>query len=175
DGIRDRNVTGVQTCALPISRVTGFVEFDSRKVAPGGLFLCFPGAKVDGHDFAEKAIEQGAVAVLAAREVGVPAIVVQPAGRIEGDGANAAIYANDTDGSAAAVVRALSDLAHYVTTKLTSEHDLSIIGVTGSAGKTSTKDLIATILRNDGETVAPPGSFNNEIGHPYTALRCDVD
>ena len=49
----------------PEALVTGFVEFDSRKVAPGGLFLCFPGAKVDGHDFAAKAVEQGAVAVLA--------------------------------------------------------------------------------------------------------------
>lgn len=159
----------------PEALVTGFVEFDSRKVAPGGLFLCFPGAKVDGHDFAAKAVEQGAVAVLAARPVGVPAIVVEPTGRLEGDGANADIYANDLDGSAAAVVRALSDLAHFVTGKLTSEDGLSIVGVTGSAGKTSMKDLIATILRQDGETVAPPGSFNNEIGHPYTALRCDAD
>ncbi|MGO1984110.1 UDP-N-acetylmuramoyl-tripeptide--D-alanyl-D-alanine ligase [Corynebacterium casei] len=159
----------------PDARVTGFVEFDSRKVTPGGLFLCFPGAKVDGHDYAEKAIEQGAVAVLAARPVGVPAIVVAPIGRVEGDSANADIYANDSDGSAAAVVRALSDLAHHVTKKLAEDHELTIIGVTGSAGKTSTKDLIATILRHDGETVAPPGSFNNEIGHPYTALRSDVD
>ena len=159
----------------PQARVTGFVEFDSRKVTPGGLFLCFPGAKVDGHDFAHKAVEQGAVAVLAARPVGVPAIVVKPTGRMAGDGANADIYANDSDGSAAAVVRALSSLAHFVTDKLTADADLSIIGVTGSAGKTSTKDLIATILRQDGETVAPPGSFNNEIGHPYTALRCDED
>ena len=95
--------------------VTGFVEFDSRKVAPGGLFLCFPGAKVDGHDFAAKAVEQGAVAVLAARPVGVPAIVVEPTGRLEGDGANADIYANDLVGSAVAVVRALSDLARFVT------------------------------------------------------------
>ncbi|MFH0410919.1 UDP-N-acetylmuramoyl-tripeptide--D-alanyl-D-alanine ligase [Corynebacterium sp. L4756] len=165
----------LDSVANPDAKVTSFVEFDSRKLSPGGLFLCFPGTNVDGHDFAEKAIEQGAVAVLAARPVGVPAIVVEPTGKVEGDSANADIYANDSDGSAAAVVRALSDLAHYVTGKLTSEHDLTIIGVTGSAGKTSTKDLIATILRNDGETVAPPGSFNNEIGHPYTALRSDVD
>ncbi|MDN5903738.1 Mur ligase domain-containing protein, partial [Corynebacterium casei] len=113
----------------PDARVTGFVEFDSRKVTPGGLFLCFPGAKVDGHDYAEKAIEQGAVAVLAARPVGVPAIVVAPIGRVEGDSANADIYANDSDGSAAAVVRALSDLAHHVTKKLAEDHELTIIGV----------------------------------------------
>ena len=156
--------------------VTGSVEFDSRKITPGGLFLALPGARVDGHDFAAKAIEQGAVAVLGAREVGVPSIVVEPTGRVEGDGANADIYANDSDGSAAAVVRALSDLARAVTQRLHAERGLTIVGITGSAGKTSTKDLVATVLRaaapDDTGVVAPPGSFNNEIGHPYTALRC---
>lgn len=157
----------------PAATVTGFVEFDSRKVTPGGLFLALPGARVDGHDFAEKAVESGAVAVLAARPVGVPAIVVEPTGKVEGDGANADIYANDEDGSAAAVIQALSALARAVTQRLAAEDGLNIVGVTGSAGKTSTKDLIATIFRAAGETVAPPGSFNNEVGLPYTALRCD--
>lgn len=156
----------------PDAQVTGFVEFDSRKVTPGGLFVALPGARVDGHDFAATAIEKGAVAVLAARPVGVPAVIVEPRGRVEGDGANADIYANDEDGSAAAVVYALSALARAVTLRL-AQHELNIVGVTGSAGKTSTKDLIATIFRSVGETVAPPGSFNNEIGLPYTALRCD--
>lgn len=157
----------------PSTRVTGSVEFDSRKVGPGGLFLALKGARVDGHDFAPAAIDQGAAAVLAARPVGVPAVVVEPAGRVEGD--NADIYAHDEDGSAAAVVAALSALATAVTEKLTAEHGLRVVGLTGSAGKTSTKDLIASILRSTGETVAPPGSFNNEIGHPYTALRCTED
>lgn len=58
--------------------VTGSVEFDSRAIGPGGLFLALPGARSDGHDFAAAAVESGAVAVLAARPVGVPAIVVQP-------------------------------------------------------------------------------------------------
>lgn len=157
----------------PSVQVTGFVEFDSRKVTPGGLFLALPGARVDGHDFAEKAVASGAVAVLAARPVGVSAIVVEPKGKVEGDGANADIYANDEDGSAAAVIEALSALARAVTQRLATDSALNIVGVTGSAGKTSTKDLIATIFRAAGETVAPPGSFNNEVGLPYTALRCD--
>lgn len=157
----------------PSAQVTGFVEFDSRKVTPGGLFLALPGARVDGHDFAEKAVASGAVAVLAARPVGVSAIVVEPKGKVEGDGANADIYANDEDGSAAAVIEALSALARAVTQRLATDSALNIVGVTGSAGKTSTKDLIATIFRAAGETVAPPGSFNNEVGLPYTALRCD--
>ncbi len=154
----------------PTAEVTGTVEFDSRKVTEGGLFLALPGQQVDGHDFANQAVAAGAVAVLAARPVGVPAIVVEPSG---GDAAadNAEVYANDPHGYARAVVGALSDLARAVTRRLQAEDGLQIVGVTGSAGKTSTKDLIATILRAEGATVAPPGSFNNEIGHPYTALR----
>ncbi|WP_255286284.1 Mur ligase domain-containing protein, partial [Nocardia mexicana] len=60
----------------PAVTVTGAVEFDSRRVDPGDLFLALPGERADGHDFAAGAIESGAVAVLAARPVGVPAIVV---------------------------------------------------------------------------------------------------
>ncbi|WIM70101.1 UDP-N-acetylmuramoyl-tripeptide--D-alanyl-D-alanine ligase [Corynebacterium suedekumii] len=153
----------------PQATVTGTVEFDSRKITPGGLFLALPGARVDGHDYAATAVELGAVAVLAARPVGVPAIVVTPTGRTD---SNADIYAHDTDGSAKAVVDALSALARAVVTGLP---ELTVVGITGSAGKTSTKDLVASVLRSAGETIAPPGSFNNEIGHPYTALRCDGD
>ncbi|WPF65445.1 MULTISPECIES: UDP-N-acetylmuramoyl-tripeptide--D-alanyl-D-alanine ligase [unclassified Corynebacterium] len=156
----------------PQAQVTGFVEFDSRKVTPGGLFVALPGARVDGHDYARTAVEAGAVAVLAARPVGVPAIVVKPQGKTD---SNAELFRHDADGSAAAVVTALSDLARAVVRELSREHGLRVIGVTGSAGKTSTKDLIASVLRHLGPTVAPPGSFNNEIGHPYTALRCEPD
>ena len=59
--------------------ITGTVEFDSRAVTTGGLFLALPGARSDGHDFAAAAVASGAAAVLAARPVGVPAIVVPPA------------------------------------------------------------------------------------------------
>lgn len=168
------DITGGRLADVPDPEavVTAFPEFDSRKITPGGLFIALPGAKVDGHDFAATAVKQGAVAVLAAREVGVPAVVVEPVGKPTGDGANADIYAHDEDGSAAAVVQALGKIASHVTDNLAAT-GLSIVGITGSAGKTSTKDLVATVLRTDGETVAPPGSFNNEIGHPYTALRAD--
>ncbi|SER37902.1 UDP-N-acetylmuramoyl-tripeptide--D-alanyl-D-alanine ligase [Corynebacterium cystitidis] len=153
-----------------LSLVTSFVEFDSRKINPGGLFVALPGANVDGHDFAQTAIEKGAVGVLAAREVGVPAVIVPPVQRRENDNSDLAL--NDPDGSASAVVEGMSTLARYVATQLTAAGGLTIVGVTGSAGKTSTKDLIAAVLARAGETVAPPGSFNNEIGHPYTVLRC---
>jgi UDP-N-acetylmuramoyl-tripeptide--D-alanyl-D-alanine ligase len=124
--------------------LTGPVEFDSRKVSPGGLFLALPGDHVDGHDFAAAAVGAGAVAVLATRDVGVPAIVV-------------------TD-----PLPALGRLARAVLDRCP---DLTVVGITGSSGKTSTKDLLAQVLAAHGETVAPPGSFNNELGHPYTVLR----
>jgi UDP-N-acetylmuramoyl-tripeptide--D-alanyl-D-alanine ligase len=154
------------------TRVTGTVEFDSRAVGPGGLFLALPGARSDGHDFAATAVAAGAVAVLAARPVGVPAIVVRP----EPGAADAASGAleHDTDGSGAAVLAALARLAAAVAAEL-SEGGLKIIGVTGSSGKTSTKDLLAAVLSPLGEVVAPPGSFNNELGHPWTVLRATTD
>ncbi len=149
------------------TRVTGTVEFDSRAVTPGGLFLALPGARADGHDFAPGAVAAGAVAVLAARPVGVPAIVVPPAAASD---AHAGVLEHDTDGSGAAVLSALAKLAAAVAAELV-DCGLRIVGITGSSGKTSTKDLIAAVLRPLGEVVAPPGSFNNELGHPWTVLR----
>ena len=159
--------------ADPDTHVTGFVEFDSRKIGPGGLFVAFPGARVDGHDFVDKAAEAGAAASLTTREVGRPSVIVEKLPPREGD--NSDLAANDPDGSAAGVVDGMSKLASAVARELTDSHGLTIVGVTGSAGKTSTKDLIAAVLSRAGETVAPPGSFNNEIGHPYTVLRCTED
>ena len=149
------------------TRVPGTVEFDSRAVTPGGLFLALPGARTDGHDFAAEAVRAGAVAVLAARPVGVPAIVVTP-GPVQDSAAS--VLEHDTDGSGAAVLAALARLAAAVAAEL-ADGGLTIVGVTGSSGKTSTKDLLAAVLAPLGEVVAPPGSFNNELGHPWTVLR----
>ncbi|HME78542.1 MAG TPA: UDP-N-acetylmuramoyl-tripeptide--D-alanyl-D-alanine ligase [Mycobacterium sp.] len=148
--------------------VTGTVEFDSRKVTPGGLFLALPGARADGHDHAASAVAAGAVAVLAARPVGVAAIVVPPAAQRGGGLAGVLEY--DADGSGAAVLAALAKLAAAVAAELVAG-GLTIVGITGSSGKTSTKDLLAAVLEPLGEVVAPPGSFNNELGHPWTVLR----
>src|SRR6185312_6154556 len=153
------------------TRVTGTVEFDSRKVTPGGLFLALPGARADGHDHAAAAIQAGAVAVLAARPVGVPAIVVSPQGPST---SSSSVLEHDADGSGAAVLTALARLAAFVAGELVAG-GLTIVGVTGSSGKTSTKDLIAAVLAPLGEVVAPPGSFNNELGHPWTVLRATPD
>jgi UDP-N-acetylmuramoyl-tripeptide--D-alanyl-D-alanine ligase len=144
------------------------VEFDSRAIRPGGLFLALPGERVDGHEFAAAAVAAGAVGVLAARPVDAPAVLVLPAPRAVGTG----LDATDPDGSGAAVLAALARLAAHVVAALPG---LTVVGVTGSSGKTSTKDLLAAVLRPLGPTVAPPGSFNNELGLPWTALRADAD
>ena len=156
------------------TRVTGTVEFDSRAVTPDGLFLALPGARSDGHDFAAGAVAAGAAAVLAARPVGVPAIVVPPVGAESALDAQSGALEHDADGAGAAVLAALAKLAAAVATELAAG-GLRIIGITGSSGKTSTKDLIAAVLRPLGEVVAPPGSFNNELGHPWTVLRATRD
>jgi UDP-N-acetylmuramoyl-tripeptide--D-alanyl-D-alanine ligase len=156
-------------------RISGTVEFDSRAVTPGGLFLALPGARSDGHDHAAAAIAAGAVAVLAARPVGVPAVVVKPGNDAVAEAdSGASVLEHDVDGSGAAVLRALALLAGAVAAELVAA-GLTIIGVTGSSGKTSTKDLLAAVLAPLGEVVAPPGSFNNELGHPWTVLRATTD
>ncbi|MEU3921240.1 UDP-N-acetylmuramoyl-tripeptide--D-alanyl-D-alanine ligase [Streptomyces sp. NPDC029004] len=131
----------------PDLRVTGPVVIDSRAVQPGALFAAFAGEKVDGHDYAERAAAAGAVAVLATRPVGVPAIVVPD------------------------VTAALGALARSVVERL----GATTVALTGSSGKTSTKDLIAQVLQRKGPTIYPAGNLNNEIGLPLTALRAAED
>ena len=138
-------VGGRLVAADPERTVSGKVEFDSRKVAAGDLFLAIAGARVDGHDYAEAAVAAGAVAVLASRPVPVPAILV------------------------ADPIEAITALARAVARRL----ERRVIGITGSSGKTSTKDLLAQVLAGAGPTVATPGSFNNELGYPYTVLLAD--
>jgi len=134
--------------ADPGALVTGPVEFDSRRIVAGGLFLALAGERVDGHDYVSAAIGQGAVGALVTRPVPGPSIEVA-----DGLGALGAL--------AGAVVRRLSDAV--------------VIAITGSSGKTSTKDLLAHVLAGLGPTIAPPGSFNNELGYPYTVLLADTD
>ncbi|MGW3357865.1 UDP-N-acetylmuramoyl-tripeptide--D-alanyl-D-alanine ligase [Streptomyces bungoensis] len=137
-------VVGGQTYDIPDPsvQVTGPVVRDSREVRPGSLFAAFAGERADGHDYAQDVVRAGAVAVLASRPVGVPAIVVED------------------------VQTALGALARHVVQRL----GATLVALTGSAGKTSTKDLIAQVLRRKAPTVFTPGSLNNEIGLPLTAL-----
>ncbi|MFH7324707.1 UDP-N-acetylmuramoyl-tripeptide--D-alanyl-D-alanine ligase [Aeromicrobium sp. JJY06] len=130
--------------------VEGPVAIDSRRVTPGCLFVAIPGEHVDGHDYVEAALEGGAVATLATRAVPGPHVIV------------------------ADPVRALGRLAADRLASLRSETDLQVVAITGSQGKTSVKDLVAHVLRTEGATVAPEGSFNNELGVPLTVLRADA-
>jgi UDP-N-acetylmuramoyl-tripeptide--D-alanyl-D-alanine ligase len=147
-------------------RITGSVEFDSRAVTRGGLFVALPGERVDGHDFVAAAVDAGAAGVLAAREVDAPSVIVPPVAAVSGS----YVLAADREGAGAGVLAGLAALARHVVDTLTAG-GLLVVGITGSSGKTSTKDLTAHLLEAAGETVAPPGSFNNELGHPWTALR----
>lgn len=139
----DGRLVGVSDPDAPI---TGPVEHDSRKIAPGGLFVAFVGEKVDGHDFAPTAFDGGAVAVMGSRAVDGPTILV-------GD-----------------VLTAYGMLARAVVDRL---RGLTIVGVTGSSGKTSTKDMIAQLCERLGPTVSPQGNLNNELGLPYTVCKVD--
>jgi UDP-N-acetylmuramoyl-tripeptide--D-alanyl-D-alanine ligase len=124
------------------------VVIDSRQAGPGALFAAMPGERADGHDFAAAAVAQGAVAVLASRPVGVPALITP-----------------DVPAALAALARAVTDALP----------GLTIAAITGSVGKTTAKDLAAQLIERLGPTVAPHGSFNNEIGHPLTVLRVTAD
>jgi len=132
--------------ADPSAVVTGPVVVDSRQARPGALFVALHGEQADGHDFTRGAHAAGAVAALAARRTGVPAVVVPD------------------------VEAGLGRLARAVLDRLPG---LSVVGVTGSSGKTSTKDMLAQVLAPAGPVVAPEGSYNNEIGLPLTALRAE--
>ncbi|MDN3241531.1 UDP-N-acetylmuramoyl-tripeptide--D-alanyl-D-alanine ligase [Glycomyces tritici] len=129
--------------------VTAPAVLDGRLAEPGGLFVAFDGEHVDGHDFAGQAGEAGAVAVLGSRPTALPTVVVADA------------------------QAALQALAAHVVARLRSR--LVVVGVTGSQGKTSTKDLVGAVLSGAAPTVATVGSMNNELGVPITMLRVDAD
>ncbi|MFT4298496.1 MAG: UDP-N-acetylmuramoyl-tripeptide--D-alanyl-D-alanine ligase [Aeromicrobium sp.] len=128
--------------------VTAPAVIDSRQAQGGSLFVALVGEHADGHDFIDAAASRGATAALAEREVDSPIALVVV------DDAQAA----------------LGRLARHVHRQLTAA-GLTTLALTGSAGKTSTKDLLAHIVEAHGPAVAPTGSFNNELGVPLTVLR----
>ena len=120
--------------------------FDSRLSTPGCFFLALKGENADGHEFAADAYRNGSMFSLTSQRIDGPCIVVKD------------------------VLEALSILAAFVRKRL---DKLIVIGITGSQGKTSTKDLLTHMLGAVGPTVAPAGSFNNDLGLPITLLQCD--
>jgi UDP-N-acetylmuramoyl-tripeptide--D-alanyl-D-alanine ligase len=129
--------------------VDGPVVTDSREAGPGGLYVARVGETMDGHQFAGDARSKGAVAALATREVDeLPCVVV-----------------DDVQEAFAALARGV----------IAAHGELTVIGITGSSGKTSTKDLLASVLASAAPTVAPVGSLNSEVGVPLTVCRVTPD
>lgn len=141
-------IVGGQVDADPAggaTAVTGAAFVDSRHPVPGGLYLALVGERVDGHGFAQAAVADGAAAALASRPTGVPSVLV------------------------ADVVAAVSALARHVVDTVPA----TVLALTGSAGKTGTKDYLAHLLAAAGPTVATVANNNNELGVPLTALRAE--
>ena len=139
------SVVGGTVDGDPGTEVTGEAFLDSRAPVPGGLFVAVAGERADGHDYAERAHGGGAAAVLGSRATGVPAVLVEDP------------------------VTALGLLARHVLDSL----DVTVLALTGSQGKTGTKDYLGQVLATAGETVATAGNLNNEYGVPLTVLRAD--
>ena len=133
--------------------VTGSVETDSRLVKAGALFFARPGEVTDGHLFVGSALENGAIAAVVDHlvEVDIPQIVV------------------------ADVTLALGALAKFVLARIRAESDIQVVGITGSNGKTTTKNMLREILSQAGATIAPIESYNNEVGAPISILKADFD
>jgi len=137
----------------PETVVSGTVDTDSRLLGTGDIFVAKPGETTDGHLFVPGVAAAGAALAIVERpvEASVSQIVV------------------------ADVINALADLAREVVRRVRAHGELKIVGITGSNGKTTTKNLLARILESEGETVAPRASFNNEVGAPLTMLRVTDD
>jgi UDP-N-acetylmuramoyl-tripeptide--D-alanyl-D-alanine ligase len=134
----------------PETLVTADAVIDSRLAVPGSLFVAIAGESADGHDYVGAALGGGATLALVARPVEGPHVLVE-----------------DT-------VEALGELARVVLARLRDTGPIQVVGITGSVGKTSTKDLLGQVLATHGETIAPVESFNNEIGLPLTVLRASA-
>ncbi len=153
-GLRVRDVAAAVGAELtagdPDDLVTSVVA-DSRAVVPGSLFVALAGSRVDGHDHVVASWRAGAVAALTARDV--PPAPCLPV---------------------ADPLHALGRVARSVVDRGTAG-GLQVVGITGSQGKTSTKDLLAQVLERVGPTVAPVGNLNNELGVPLTACRIEPE
>lgn len=126
--------------------VTAPAFLSSQNCTEGSIFLAIKGENVDGHNFIADAFKHGAVVALTTSASDHRCVIVED------------------------VTIAIGKLAHHVRNSLKSLH---VIGITGSQGKTTTKELLASILSSRGATVSPQGNLNNELGVPITLLQCD--
>jgi UDP-N-acetylmuramoyl-tripeptide--D-alanyl-D-alanine ligase len=138
---------------------------DSRQVIPGSLFVAIPGERVDGHDFVADAFQRGASFALIQREIGgayptVDLRRVPPPESFDSLDSPLCLLVENS-------LAALQTVARFWRRKL----DLRVVGITGSVGKSTTKELIAEVLGQRYRTLKSPGNLNNEIGLPLTILR----
>ena len=132
-------------------------DTDSRSMAAGSLFIAKPGETTDGHRFIDAALASGATLVLADRETQDPTGAPHPS-----------VIVTD-------VITAMGQLAAAILDRVRAHSATTVIGITGSAGKTTTKDLLKSILEPEGPTVAPQGSYNGEVGVPLTIFTAELD
>ncbi|MFW0109532.1 UDP-N-acetylmuramoyl-tripeptide--D-alanyl-D-alanine ligase [Rothia sp. P13129] len=150
----DGSLEGISTEAA--QQITcNFATTDSREVRESTLFLAKPGEQTDGHLFVPAAFETGASLALVERPIEQEDGTPYPQ-----------IVVND-------MVLAMGRLAEFCVQKMREKSKLTVVGITGSAGKTTTKDLLAQIFATAGETIAPIGSYNGEVGVPLTVFRAD--
>ena len=136
-----------------LTTATGSVQIDSRLSDSKSIFFAKPGEKADGHDFVSDALAKGAVIAVVQRPV---------------DAAITQVVVKDT-------VTALGLLASWLIKELKVQSKLKVIGITGSNGKTTTKNMLRAILSRVGNTIAPIESFNNKVGAPISILRADFE
>ena len=133
--------------------VTGSAETDSRLVSEGSIFFAKPGEQADGHDFVADAKSRGAVVAVVEHRVDIDITQL--------------VVANTVD--------ALGVLAAWLIGELKANGKLKVVGITGSNGKTTTKNMLRAILSQVGNTIAPIESFNNKVGAPISILRADLN
>jgi len=145
-----------------VTQPIGHVVIDSRQAQPGDLFVALKGERADGHDFVHDAFSQGAVAALVERDMPVEGDVIDLHRGVTVTQVSLPVCLRVDD-----VLAALQDLAGYWRAKF----DIRVIGITGSVGKTSTKELVWTVLSRRFNTLRSEGNLNNEIGLPLTLLQ----
>jgi UDP-N-acetylmuramoyl-tripeptide--D-alanyl-D-alanine ligase len=145
-------ILGAEILGDPEVSVTGSAETDSRLVSQGSIFFAKPGEQTDGHDFVEDAKARGAVVAVVEHRVDVDITQL--------------VVSNTVD--------ALGVLASWLIGELKANGKLKVVGITGSNGKTTTKNMLRAILSQVGNTIAPIESFNNRVGAPISILRADL-
>jgi UDP-N-acetylmuramoyl-tripeptide--D-alanyl-D-alanine ligase len=156
-------LTGIRTTGA--SNIICEASIDSRQVIPASLFFALPGERVDGHNFIEDAIQRGAQAAVIQNDIssGRPVIDLRAASLPAEFTLPEGPFLLRVDDS----LKALQTIARYWRRK----QDLRVIGITGSVGKSTTKELVAEVLSQRYSTLKNQGNLNNEIGLPLTLLR----